>query len=454
MPSSFCPSCLAERSQAQQSCDCGQPRPASGWPNDPWLGRLINGKYRITERLAQGGFGTLLLATQHSAGQELGRVVIKFLHGGRAADADVRRRFVNEARAAREVDHPNVVKVFDFDFDEHGEPFIVMEYLSGQPLTERLKSGPLSAQLTRDIGLQIADALAACHEAGVLHRDLKPANVLMQSTAVAETIKLIDFGLAQLPEASLSEQMFGTPRYMAPEQIRGEPLDQRVDVFALGVLLFECLTGEPPILASGPSQYLTENLTTPARRLRAIRTDLPEVLDGLLARMMEKDRELRPRTMREVAARLRSLDLSARRASDGPQTLELGVPPVAPIVSLPRVPWLVFGLLMLLAIGALLFYRSAQYHASLDIDSGVLSAADLSPPRPPVARPTSIDDAALPLRRDLAQGAGRQDRALDAGVAVQPAAQSNQHDARRPDKPQRVRRSPANEGYGKPQGGL
>ena len=309
----FCPSCLLVGEVGEQAAfcpGCGFPQPAAGWPVDEFLGRVINGKYRLTEKLGEGGFGVVLRGRHLHGTVDLGDVVLKFLHQSIATNPVVRKRFVNEARAARALRTPHVVKVFDFDFDERGLPFIVMEYLAGRSLAAVLKDGTLSPVRVLRIGMQAAGALHECHCAGIIHRDLKPDNILLLPDRDHDFVKLLDFGIARLQDSTLSQTIVGTPQYMAPEQIRQGRMDAGVDIFALGVLLYECLTGQPPIDAATPLEYLVRNLEVPPRPLRDLARDLPQPLEGLLAAMMAKERAARPATMADVEARLKAIGVS------------------------------------------------------------------------------------------------------------------------------------------------
>ncbi|MBW2533181.1 MAG: protein kinase, partial [Deltaproteobacteria bacterium] len=223
-----------------------------------------------------------------------------------ASRKSFRQRFINEARAARTLGSPHVVKVFDHAFDDRGIPYIVMEYLRGEPLQAVIKQQRLTPHRTLRIALQITGALQECHDAKILHRDLKPGNILLIQAGREDFIKIIDFGIAHLPipEATETGTLLGTPKYMPPEQIRQHELDEGTDIFALGVILFECLCGEPPIKASTAIEYMSLNLQQPPRKLRELAPELPETLEAVLDHMMAKERGDRPASMRDVEARL------------------------------------------------------------------------------------------------------------------------------------------------------
>ncbi len=307
-PEHFCPGCLERTDRDQERCPrCEFERPRLGWPVDETIGKVVNQKYRITERLGRGGFGLVMRGRQLHDEHDLGDVVLKFMQSSLSQDLSLRKRFINEARAARSLRSPHVVKVFDFDFDEHGVPFMVMEYLEGEPLSRVIRRRPLSVKRTLDVAAQLAGAMEECHRAGIIHRDLKPSNVLLQNGFA----KIIDFGIARMADSTLTKTLMGTPKYMAPEQIQRDEMDGRTDIFALGVIIHECLCGEPPIAAGDDLQYLMLNLEAPPTPLREVAPDAPAALEGLLLRMMAKDPDDRPVSMADVVARLRAIEPGA-----------------------------------------------------------------------------------------------------------------------------------------------
>ena len=229
------------------------------------------------------------------------------MHQNLAQNESIRKRFINEARAARQVRSPHAVKMFDLGFDEDGTPYLVMEYLEGESLEEILRgSGRLSPARTFRIGLQVAGALDECHGKGIIHRDLKPDNLLLLPGRGEDFTKVLDFGIARVPDkdGTVTHTVMGTPRYMPPEQIMMEEMDGGVDIFALGVILYECLAGRPPIVASTPMAYMQLNVSTAPTPLREVRPDLPAELEALLNMMMSKERGARPQSMADVERRL------------------------------------------------------------------------------------------------------------------------------------------------------
>jgi len=226
---------------------------------DARIGRVLQGRYRIVDRLAVGGMGVVY------RGERIGLdrpVAIKFLRTPQAAKKEGLRRFDREARAMSRLAHPNCVPVIDYGVDEEA-PYIVLEFVEGPALDEVLAEGPLPAPRAIRIVRQILAGLAHAHDQGIVHRDMKPGNVMLaRVTGSGEQARILDFGLAKLLEPSESASWsttsvaVGTPGYMSPEQARGEEVDRRTDLYSTGILLFELLTGRKPFVAEEPMQVL------------------------------------------------------------------------------------------------------------------------------------------------------------------------------------------------------
>ena len=237
------------------------------------IGRVLDGKLELTALLGEGGMGSVYQAHQLSMGRE---VAVKILHASYSADEGVVRRFLREARAASTLDHPAVITLYDFGQSDAGELFLVMELLRGENLAEILdRDGRLGVRRAVALVSQVCGAAAHAHQHGVVHRDLKPENVLVlpASPDGEESVKVLDFGVAKVRSidgvASLTATGFicGTPAYMSPEQARGLEVDGRSDVYALGILLFECLTGQLPFEGETPLDIMMAHVQQAPRAL-------------------------------------------------------------------------------------------------------------------------------------------------------------------------------------------
>lgn len=281
------------------------------------VGQLISGRYRVLGTLGTGGMGQVYLA-EHVAIQK--RVALKVLHREYSSKQDIVERFRQEAISASRIKHPNVLEIFDYGELTDGSSFIAMELLEGRDLGQALeKDGPLPPAAALEVLLQICRALEAAHARGVVHRDLKPDNVFLQKQEGADPIvKIVDFGIASLrssEEAAQQEQagskrrltktgmIFGTPEYMAPEQAQGKRADERSDVYAAGVILFETLTGAVPFTGETFLEVLNRHVLFPIPRLTEVNENVqvsPE-LEDVVRRAMAKDPAARYATMREFA---------------------------------------------------------------------------------------------------------------------------------------------------------
>jgi serine/threonine protein kinase/tetratricopeptide (TPR) repeat protein/TolB-like protein len=254
--------------------------------------------YSILERIGQGGMGTVYRARD----TKLGRIVaIKVLPPGIGSDDEQRERFMQEARAASALDHPNIGSVFEIDESPDGELFIAMAYYDGKNLRDRIKEGPLGPEECARIGSQIARGMSEAHARGIIHRDIKPANVIITGQGLA---KIIDFGLAKLADGlqlTRTGTSLGTLAYMSPEQLRGEEIGTETDIWALGIILFEMLTGKHPFHGEFEAALMYSIANEPPLTLATFRSDIPPALDTLIHRMLTKNRAERPSTMGDVA---------------------------------------------------------------------------------------------------------------------------------------------------------
>ena len=272
-----------------------------GGVDDPYLGSTLANSYRIDGIIADGGMGRVYEA--HHTRLPGRALAVKILHRNLAGDAEVVSRFRREAEIADAVDHPNVVRIFNVNNTADGIPFIVQELLVGEDLGQRLeREGRLSLADTVHILRQVCDVLAAVHARGVIHRDLKPNNLFLVGDLARPTVKLIDFGIARLrgPDDAKATQtgvVMGTPAFMAPEQARGERVDARADIYAVGAIAYCCATGRAPYDLTDSAAALHAVLMVEPPRPRAIAPDLPEDFEMVLQRAMARDREDRYPTL-------------------------------------------------------------------------------------------------------------------------------------------------------------
>jgi serine/threonine protein kinase len=274
------------------------------------IGQIVADRYRIVELLGEGGMGAVYRG-EHTTLHK--RVAVKFLHPELSRSTEVVSRFQREAQAAAILDHPNVVAAHDFGRDEDGSFFLVMDFVDGTTLGAVLeKEGRLSPARVLHIARHVGAALARAHEMGIVHRDLKPDNiVLVQREGDAEFAKVIDFGIAKLNQRmtngkSLTQvgMVFGTPEYMAPEQALGAEVDNRADLYALGVLLFESITGRRPFDAEDVVSLLGMQMSAPVPKLLEMAPDLdvPAELDAFFAKALAKKPSERFSTATELVA--------------------------------------------------------------------------------------------------------------------------------------------------------
>ena len=256
------------------------------------------GTYQIIRKLGQGGMGIVYEGVQTAIGR---RVAIKVLHPEYAHDREVLNRFFNEARAANLIEHPAIITVSDFGHLTNGSAYLVMEFLDGKTLVEYVDSvgGRLPVEQAVPIVVQVASALVAAHSCGVIHRDLKPSNVMLLADAMLPEgvrVKILDFGIAKLEAPgganprTRSGAVLGTPTYMAPEQcVSAGQVDGKADVYALGIILFELLAGQPPFSAPSDLALLNMQVSQKAPSIREFDQRVPSELAALLRKMLLKD---------------------------------------------------------------------------------------------------------------------------------------------------------------------
>lgn len=264
------------------------------------IGQTIS-HYKILDKLGEGGMGVVYKAEDTKLHRP---VALKFLPPELTRDVEAKERFVHEAQAASALDHPNIAVVHEIDETKDGSSFICMAYYEGKTLKEKIETASLEAEQAIDIARQIAEGLQRAHEAGIVHRDLKPANVIVTNRG---EVKIVDFGLAKLmggPTVTRTGRMVGTAAYMSPEQTRGETVDHRTDIWSFGVVLYEMLTGQLPFKGEFEQAVLYSILNQEPTELSGLRHDVPDHLQSLCKRCLEKDPAARPMSMREVLALL------------------------------------------------------------------------------------------------------------------------------------------------------
>jgi serine/threonine-protein kinase len=297
---------------------------------DPSLGRVIAGRYRLESRIGEGGMGIVYRA-RHVL---IDRVVaVKLIRPDLRGETHLRAWMLREARAANRVDHAHIIDIHDIGETDDGELYLVMEYLVGTPLSNELARGPLQLARAVDVLEQMGAALSRAHDLGVVHRDLKSDNILLTARGGRKDfVKILDFGLAALahdPRLAPKGAVFGTPEYMSPEQARGEQAGPQSDLYALGVLFFEMLTGQLPFKAGDRETLLEMQRSSPAPRPSSIRKDCHPVAEKIVLRLLEKDARKRYRDGHHLLEELKALQRSLPSPSwdkEGSQE----APPVAP----------------------------------------------------------------------------------------------------------------------------
>ena len=282
--------------------------PKKSKKDDPALGRVIAGRYRLEARIGEGGMGIVYRA-RHVL---IDRVVaVKLIRPDLRGETHLRAWMLREARAANRVDHAHIIDIHDIGETDDGELYLVMEYLIGTPLSTELAKGPMPLNRAVDIIEQMGAALSRAHDLGVVHRDLKSDNILLTARGGrADFVKILDFGLAALahdPRLAPKGAVFGTPEYMSPEQARGEQAGPQSDLYALGVLFFEMLTGQLPFRASDRDALLEMQRTAPAPDPSGIRKDCNEDAKNIVLRLLEKSAKNRYRDGHHLLEELKRL---------------------------------------------------------------------------------------------------------------------------------------------------
>lgn len=378
-----------------------------GKPTDPMLGRVVAGRYRLEARAGEGGMGIVYRA-RHVL---IDRVVaLKLIRPDLRGETHLRAWMLREARAANRVDHAHIIDIHDIGETEEGELYLVMEYLVGTALSSELAKGPMTLARGVDVLEQMCAALARAHDLGVIHRDLKSDNILLTSKGGRKDfVKILDFGLAHLamdPRLAPKGAVFGTPEYMSPEQARGEEAGPQSDLYALGVLFFEMLTGQLPFRSSDRETLLEMQRSAQAPRPSAIKPDVLPAAEAMVLRLLEKERRKRYQDAHHLHEELKALQ---RALPSTPWEVNAGVenaqPPMPPPESPGVIEW---------AHRAGLFSRmvSRAYptgNAPAEIQSAVAQAWDLA------AKATRLEGEVASHTRKL-ESLERRGRALRAEI--------------------------------------
>jgi serine/threonine-protein kinase len=307
---------------------------AEAFPRDARVGTVVGDRYRVLERIGEGGMGAVFRA-EHILMKKV--VALKLLHADMGQVEEAARRFEREAQSASRLNHPHIVSVTDFGRNHTGELFLVMEYVAGESLAaELVREGRLSVARACRLAGQILSALEHAHGQKVVHRDLKPANVMLVQSPdprLGETAKILDFGIAKITESSDGEQpltkgvmIFGTPSYMSPEQATGQEVDSRSDLYSCGIILYEMLTGRKPFDVEDLVKLMAMQVTAPPPPFASVApgADIPASVEAVVMRALQKDRERRYGTAAEFRAALEQAELSGAGVRLAAASVRLG----------------------------------------------------------------------------------------------------------------------------------
>ncbi|MCU0672114.1 MAG: protein kinase [Myxococcota bacterium] len=286
-------------------------QPAARSSRDPYLGKVVAGRYRLEARLGEGGMGVVYRA-RHVLIERV--VALKLIRPDLRGETHLRAWMLREARAANRVDHAHIVDIHDVGETEEGELYLVMEYLVGVALSGEIAKGPMPIVRAVDVLEQMCAALARAHDLGVVHRDLKSDNIMLTNKGGRQDfVKILDFGLAALardPRLAPKGAVFGTPEYMSPEQARGEDAVAASDLYALGVLFYEMMTGQLPFRSSDRDTLLEMQRSAPSPKPRQLRQDIPEQAEQICLKLLQKKIDDRFRDGHHLQEELKKLQRS------------------------------------------------------------------------------------------------------------------------------------------------
>jgi serine/threonine-protein kinase len=372
--------------------------PPWGDPDRIDAGEVVAGRYRLDRSLGASRMSEVFAATDLRLGR---RVAVKRLPPSGARDATAEARFAREARALARVNDPNVVTVFDIVV-ERGRPLLVMELVEGTTLRHLLdREGPLDAGRAVPIGVGICSGLEAVHARGIVHRDLKPSNVFLTPSG---TVKIGDFGIARVADdvtVTRTGEVFGSAPYVAPEQVSGDPVDARADLYALGCVLFEMTTGRPPFEGGDPASLAYRHVHATPERADAVDPTVPNALASIIERLLAKDPADRSASASEVRRSLEGLPAVAAPAGDEAPTEPLppasatdrlpALPPPPPRRPTSWIPWaavLALGIVLLLVLNALTAASGSNDPAQGPAPRPSASGSASPPPSPRSPNPT------------------------------------------------------------------
>ena len=307
-----CQACHTQNAEGARFCaKCGALLPATPKDeSDPLIGTIVGGRYRILGVLGEGGMGRVYKADQQM-GTTARKAAVKTLLAEYARDQKVVDRFMRECATVSELEHPNTINVYDYGKTDAGDLYIAMELLSGEELEKVLLKGAIVPERVDKIVGQVCGSLQEAHDKGIVHRDLKPANIFLTTRAGEEDyVKVLDFGIAKRDdkhstkaEAKLTQQgtVLGTPPYMSPEQFRGQELDNRSDIYSLGVMAYEMLTGRLPFDADTPWAWATQHMTAQPFPFETVPlgSSVPPKMKAAVMRALSKDKNQRPQSVKE-----------------------------------------------------------------------------------------------------------------------------------------------------------
>jgi serine/threonine-protein kinase len=281
--------------------------------SDPLIGKTLSGRYVVRERIGKGASGAVYKAARL---QDQADVAIKVLHADLVSNMESVRQFQQEAKAVAGLTHPHIVRLLDVGLAPGGQPYLVMDYVHGETLADRLTSGrPMTMRQALTIMRQTCEALTEAHNRGVLHRDVKPANIMLtRRFEQTDFVVVLDFSVAQVistaSDISLERKVLGTPTYMSPERFKGESGDFRSDIYSMGIIMFQILAGKPPFIGADRRELMNAHMYFPPPRLADLRpaNELLDRLEESIYRALAKDKYDRQENMRQLLSEVEEVE--------------------------------------------------------------------------------------------------------------------------------------------------